>query len=106
MIENSADIINDVCEYIENTEGLIESARDILQFVYMGHCLHKKSVQKIQNTEIVNTQEDVDYCLVGVDGKLCSELNLALNIARGVSDHTKMFMILAEIRHGYLIKDM
>jgi len=91
VIENSADILEDVCEYIENTEGFEESARNILQFVYMGHGLHKKFVQKHKKS---NYQEgEIGDCLVGVDGTLCGELELALNIARGVSDRTKMCMI-------------
>ena len=91
VIENSVDIIEDVCGYIENTEGFKESARDILQFVFMGHGLHKKFVQK---HKMSNYQEgEIGDCLVGVDGTLCGELELALNIARGVSDRTKMCMI-------------
>ena len=47
IIENSADILTDVCDLMEKDAEFKECARDVLQFIYMGHGIHKASIQKL-----------------------------------------------------------
>ena len=44
VIENSADILTDVCDLMENDAEFKKHARDVLQFIYMGHGIHKASI--------------------------------------------------------------
>ena len=46
IIENSKDILEDVCQFVENKEGFKEMARDVFQLLYLGHGCHKKIVEK------------------------------------------------------------
>ena len=43
IIENSKDILTDVCDIVENDEELKNCAQDDFQFIYMGHEIHKVS---------------------------------------------------------------
>ena len=44
IIENSKDILKDVEDLMEKDTEFKEHARDVLQFIYMGHGIHKASI--------------------------------------------------------------
>ena len=45
VIENSKDIDSDVCNLLENDEEFKNCARDVFQFIYMGHGIHTVSLE-------------------------------------------------------------
>jgi len=88
IIENSKDIDSDVCNLLENDEEFKKCARDVFQFIYMGHGIHKVMAEKHEKS---NRQiNELGDCLVNVDGSLCSELELSLSIAQELPESTTM----------------
>ena len=45
VIENSKDIDSDVFNLLEKDEEFKKCARDVFQFIYMGHGIHKVSLE-------------------------------------------------------------
>ena len=94
-IKNSKNILEDVCSKVEE-EGFKESASDVFQLVYCGHGIHKTAAEKGNRANENEKEADFNHvgefgdCLVNVDGSLCSELSLALGIAQGLSENTRM----------------
>ena len=90
VIEDSPDILKDVRQFV-NQEGFKESARDVCQLLYLGHGTHIDTVEKHERS--INQKGEFGNCLVGVDGKYCSEVALALVIAQGLREDTKICLL-------------
>jgi len=88
IVENSKDIDSDVCNLLENDEEFQNCARDVFQFIYMGHGIHTVMAEKHEKgNHHINELGD---CLVNIDGKPCSELELSLAIAKNLPEKTTM----------------
>ena len=79
--------MKDVRQFV-NQEGFKEFAREETCANYGTHI---DTVQKHERS--INQKGEFGNCLVGVDGKYCSEVALALLIAQGLREDTKICLL-------------